>query len=350
MGMIPITRGLWLACAVILGALCLAETAKGGLVIDGTFGSSITSLPDAAAVEAGIDQAISQLEAAIANPITVNIVFEDMSTGLGMSDTYYNSLPYSQYLTDLKNNQTLSNEDKIALTNLPSQTDNPANGNADVNLTLPLLRAIGETSLGDNAVSGGTDSVISLNLADMNVSRTGTQNADDYDLQAVALHEMDEAMGIGGSGSELSSTDYATGPVRPMDLFRYGAAGVRSYSMSPDVTSYFSIDGGATDLVHFNQSPDGDFGDWGDGSNPAQDIGNTPPQVQDAFGDPGVDVNLGTNELIALDVVGYNLTEAVPEPGEDWLAAGGLLAVALTRRRMSMGGGQAEGFTQRRNG
>lgn len=320
------------ALAFLLAIAC-HPSARADLVIDPTFGSSITSLSDAATVEAGIDQAISRLEADIATPITVGIDFEDdTKISLGNNLTYYSDLSYSQYLSDLKNNQVLSAEDKIALATLPVQTDNPVDGNPDVQLTLPLLRAIGEASLGDNSFNDGIDSTISLNLPEMNVSRTGTQNPDDYDLQAVATHEMDEVLGIGGQGSMLGSG--TTGPVGPLDLYRYSAPGVRSYSQSADVSAYFSIDGGNTNLVYFNQyGNNSDFGDWGNGTVPAEQDGNTPPQVQDAFGTPGVDVNLGFNELTALDVVGYNLTEPVPEPRNVCLLAVGLLAIALHRNR-----------------
>ena len=319
------------AClAVMLLGLSHGPAARAQLVIEPTFDSSITSLPDASTIEASIDDAISRLDAAIENPITVSIDFQDMSSGLGESDTYVNNLPYSQYLSDLKNNQILSGNDTTALNSLPAQSHNPVNGNRNVTLTLPLLRAIGESSLGDNG--GGFDSTISLNLSDMNVSRTGTQNPDDYDLEAVATHEMDEVLGVGGSGSELASG--TTGAVGPLDLFRYSAPGVRSYSQSENIAPYFSINGGTTNLVYFNQYSGADYADWGNGVTPAEEAGNTPPQVQDAFGTPGVDVNLGVNELTALDVVGYNL-EPVPEPGTPaLLAVAGLAGVITVRRRI----------------
>ena len=80
----------------------------------------------------------------------------------------------------------------------------------------------------------------------------------------------------------------------------------------------------------FNQSGGGsDYGDWAT---------TATPQVQDAFGSPGVDLNLGPNELESFDVVGYNLvTEgsavaSVPEPSSLaallGLAAAGLFVAA----------------------
>jgi len=63
--------------------------------------------------------------------------------------------------------------------------------------------------------------------------------------------------------------------------------------------------------------------------------------VQDAFGTPGAQLNLGSNELIALDVIGWNLTSAgqsleilpVPEPSTVSLVLSGLAGAYFIRRR-----------------
>ena len=162
-------------------------------------------------------------------------------------------------------------------------------------------------------------------------------------MQAVVAHEMDEVIGIGGAGSLLyyavqDNHGVTTGiPVGVLDLFRYSSSGHRSFTSSSSATSYFSINGGVTDLVGFNQRGGGsaDYADWATGAT---------PQVQDAYGTPGKDINVGTNELTALDVVGYTLAPAglrteeglpsVPEPRMVYLLLIGLVTLGIYFRRI----------------
>ena len=67
---------------------------------------------------------------------------------------------------------------------------------------------------------------------------------------------------------------------------------------------YFSINGGGTDIVDFNQNPSRDFGDWLSGSCPQAN-----PYVQNAFicADQAADVTATSPEGINLDVIGYDL-------------------------------------------
>jgi hypothetical protein len=120
--------------------------ANANILIKPTFENSITWNPMAQKIETGIDQAISNIESFIANPITVSIDFENRNNGLGQSSTLVQDLSYSRYRSDLADNQELSSNDKLALASLPKASNNPVNGNADVVLTLPNLRAIGETA------------------------------------------------------------------------------------------------------------------------------------------------------------------------------------------------------------
>jgi autotransporter-associated beta strand protein len=301
---------------VSFGLLAFASQARANLTIVPLFDTTITSDPNVATIEATINTAISNIESYIANPVTVNITFAEMSSGLGQSQTFNASASYSTYLSALQTNQVRSADDTAALATLSAGPGNPVNGNANITATLPLFRALGFS--GADPPAGQPDSTISFNASIVNDSRPGT-NASNFDLESTVAHEMDEVLGIGGAGSQLNAvlagSNTLTGPVGPLDLFRYSAASTRSYTTSPSVSSYFSFNGGTTDFVNFNQDDNkSDYADWGDGVVPADGKPNNPAQVQDAFGEPGdtaaQEPNVGPNELAALDVVGSNLTAA----------------------------------------
>ena len=111
---------------------------------------------------------------------------------------------------------------------------------------------------------------------------------------------MDEVIGF-GSHASLSN-------FRPQDLFSWSSAGHRNISSTG--TRYFSINGGSTDIVNFNQDPSRDFGDWLSTACP-----QAHPYVQNAFGCAGQfsDVTATSPEGVNLDVIGYDLAGA-PRP------------------------------------
>ena len=99
---------------------------------------------------------------------------------------------------------------------------------------------------------------------------------------------------------------------------------MRSYTTRSGATSYFSIDGGVTNLVNFNQvGPPGssDYGDWASSGT---------ARVQDAFGTPGSTPTLGV-ELTALDAIGFDVN-SVPEPASFWLVGLGTVCFLIRRR------------------
>ena len=90
-------------------------------------------------------------------------------------------------------------------------------------------------------------------------------------------------------------------------LFSWSSAGHRNITSSG--TRYFSINGGVTNIVDFNQDPDGDFGDWLSAACP-----QAHPYVQNAFSCPGQssDIAATSPEGINLDVIGYDLVGGAP--------------------------------------
>jgi hypothetical protein len=79
-----------LASLLLVGAasLALSSPAK-ALTINPTFGSTITSDPNAAAIEGVINTAIGVYQSKFTDPINVAITFNSMSTGLGSSSTLF---------------------------------------------------------------------------------------------------------------------------------------------------------------------------------------------------------------------------------------------------------------------
>lgn len=310
---------VFLPAIASLFLLANSLTAYGNLVINPIWDSTITSDPNAATIMSTINAAIAVYQARFADPITVNIKFQEMGSGLGGSSTFFGNISYSTYRSALVTDATTSS-DATALAGLPVAANNPVNGNASISVTTANLRA-----LGINAVppSGSPDSTISLNTSIMNLDRISI-NASKYDLMAVASHEIDEALGFGSAlNGSANGGPTPTGPVWGMDLYRYdAAAGVRSFNTGSGTLAYFSIDG-TTHLSQFNQTAGGDFSDW-------YSIGAHTPQVQDAFGTPGATPNLGV-ELTGLDVLGYNLLP-VPEPSTLSLVALAIGAISLRRK------------------
>src|SRR5206468_3424253 len=98
-----------------------------------TFDSSITGDPNAVAIEAGINRAISQIESDFSDPISVNITFME-GGGLGGSSTPIYQQSYATYRALLAADATTAN-DATALATLPVQATSPVDGNANIWVT-----------------------------------------------------------------------------------------------------------------------------------------------------------------------------------------------------------------------
>jgi hypothetical protein len=303
------------------------------LIIDPTFDSSITSLPDAAAVEGVINSAIGIYEAKFTNPITVDIEFQDMSSGLGQSEKILYITNYKTLYNALNVNATSANQ-ILAVSTLPNGTTNPVTNTTSVAVTTANMRALGFTNAQFPQVTFGSylgDGVIGLNTS---LTTTGNgSGSGPYSLESVAEHEIDEVLGFGSSLNQAFQAD-----PQPEDLWRYTSTpGVRSYTTNSAATAFFSIDG-INDLAQFdNQNDGGDWADWQ--SNPLPNSVN--PEVQDAFGSPGSNPTLGV-ELTALNVIGYNLavqgpTNTTPEPGSlALLMSAGFVGVGVAAKRKAV--------------
>ena len=290
-------------------ATLLTASRLGALTINAIFDNTITSDPQAAAIEATINSAIAVYEADFSDPITVSFNFIKTNNGLASSSTYITTVSYSDYLTALKSH-AISADDAIALAHLPSGPNNPVNGNMQITLNLPLARALGFSAY---PPSGQPDSTISLNITNMNITASNP-DASKYSLFSAVSHEMDEGLAFGGGLNGLingaaSPTDDS---VEPEDLFRYAQNGARSWTTDINAVSYFSLDG-TTDLARFNQDDGGEKADFEDWYSP----GGQTPQVQDAFGTPGAFPVLGV-ELRMFDAIGFTYSSSY-KPSPVWV-------------------------------
>jgi uncharacterized protein YjlB len=293
-----------------------------GLQINATFDVSITSDPNAAAIEAAINSAIANIESQFSDPITVAITFQKGS-GLGSSSSYYATGAYTTFLAALKADAK-TGDDVTAVGLLPSVATNPVNGSTSMNVKLANLRAVG---IQVNPPVGQSDGVISLNTTVTTPGSPGSTGT--VNLLPVVEHEIDEVLGLGSSLPAVPS-----GTIFPEDLYRYSGVNTRTFTSTDSRTSgvfaFFSIDG-HTALAEFdNQNDGGDFGDWQ--SNPLRS--GVAAKVQDAFATPGANPALGV-ELTALDVVGYDrvvfvcgtgpIGSATQELAANHSASGGIL-------------------------
>jgi hypothetical protein len=277
-----------------------------GLIINATFDSSITTNPNATAIEAMINQAIAKYEALYSDQMTVFILFRYSTTDpagnplgsgtLAESDYVIYTVPWNTFISDLKADAKTSN-DATANKSLPAAAlstnivPSSANGRSIGLNTPPAMFSNGSVGSG-----GPYDGIVTLNSGQP-FQFTRPVSGSNYDALRSTEHEMDEVLGLGsylGSGSSN---------LRPQDLFSWSSPGARNISSSG--TRYFSIDSGNTNIVGFNQNPNGDFGDWISSSCPQAN-----PYVQNAFSCPGQssDVTVTSPEGINLDVIGYDLT------------------------------------------
>ena len=138
---------------------------------------------------------------------------------------------------------------------------------------------------------------------------------------------------------EVNCTIPPPATLRPQDLFSWSSPGVRNLTL--DGSRYFSIDSGSTDIVGFNQTPPGDFGDWLSEACPQRH-----PFVQNAFvcRDQFSDISATSPEGINLDVIGYDLVSGTTP----YLANLSTRAFVQTGDNLMIGGFIVEGTQPKR--
>lgn len=311
------------------------HTESGGLVINATFDSSITSNPNSAAIEAMINQAIGLYQSQFSDPITVSILFRYSTTApngtplsgglLARSNYVIYNIPWTTFTAALIADSKTAN-DLAANASLPvaplstNVISSSANGRALGLNTPPAVFADGHVGAG-----GPFDGIVTINSNQAFLfSRNGGIDPGHFDAQRSTEHEIDEVLGFGSFLDISGGTN-----VRPQDLFSWSSSGVRNVTTGG--ARYFSINNGVTDIIGFNQTPGNDFGDWLSGPCP-----QTTPFVQNAISCRGQfsDVSAASPEGINLDVIGYDLSSScgysIMPTSQSFQAAGGAGTINVT--------------------
>ena len=237
---------------------------------------------------------------------------------ISKSEWVYYTVPWNSYIHALRADAK-TNNDILANASLPvncgggtptptptvTPTPTPPCGALSTNIypTSAGGRAVGLNTRpamfpnGTVGPGGQFDGIVTLNsAAAFQFSRP--PNGNNFDAQYFTEHEIDEVIGLG-------SFKYPGIPLRPQDLFSWFSRGVRNTTSIS--VRYFSINGGSTNIVNFNQNPNFDFGDW-----LSRPCPQAHPFVQNAFGCPGQfsDVTATSPEGVNLDVIGYDLASS----------------------------------------
>jgi hypothetical protein len=297
-----------------------ATTASNGLIINPTFDSSIVNSPNSAVIQATINQAIAIYEALFSDPITIQIYFRYTTTNPNGDPLPSNNLARSNYVTYTSPWNTVINamkadakgaNDTTATASLPASalssnlTVSSANGRALGLNTPPAMFSNGTVSVG-----APYDGIVTVNSSQP-FQFTRPPGAAQYDAMRSIEHEMDEIMGFGALTAVLVN-DCVQDNLRPQDLFSWSSPGTRNLCRTGN--RYFSINGGNSSLVDFNQVTGGDYGDWASGQCP-----QATPYVQNAFScaNQYSDVTATSPEGIGLDVIGYNLANVTASTQAD---------------------------------
>ncbi len=262
--------------------------------------------------------AVAFLQSEFSNPITINIDLT-MGTVNGAASTYPLVAPaYSEIRTALIDNPGIGSR----LTALLPASD-PVPGNHQYVMTPVESHALGLVAT-DPAPVDGTITVSNLqNFWDFNQADGIAAGQDD--LTGVIEHEITEIMGR-AAGLGLAKAGVASA-YYPLDLFRYASAGqLQTGTGGP---SYFSLDGGKSNLGDFNNfetgTSIGDLGDWGSTDG---------PNALNAVGTSGVVLPFTAVDVVEMETLGYS---PVDTPISANVIAGLKLGLDATFARLESG-------------
>jgi hypothetical protein len=311
---------------VALVALTVSGSAFAGMMINPTYDtftmmnnglspSQITS------VETAFAAAAAQFTNNFNDPININIaVTAAAGTGIfGQSNWGIVNSSYTTIYTALNNDAKTADDNTSLGSGGSVPTSDPVTGRHSWWTTTAEAKALG--LIPDNATTIDGTFIFG---AGWNYSfDPNNVGPAQFDFEGVATHEISEIMGrIPGLGSFAFNGIPA---YVPYDLYRYTGEGAANRGLTNGSGIYFSIDNGTTNLMNYN-FPNGngtDPQDWASGTNDSFNASSS----------PGVRNALTPVDLRVMDVIGYDRTNATPEPSTGMLLIAAFLAGCFIQRR-----------------
>jgi hypothetical protein len=231
-----------------------------------------------------------------------------------------------------------SAEDKIALANIPSSdvinfyrrdqsemlildTDkdmHPEN-NENIFLTRPNAKAVGLIAPNDPGIDGyliynlGLDPEFVLQIGVWKETYGSQISAFQFNVMGGIKHEFYHALGFIGQwvGDQTEGTE----PIMALDLFRYSqnelveGEKIQAPDISFDGESYFSIDGGLTQLAEMSLDGGGAHWVYKEEFINGSAVETSPFGIMAWRANQGILQKLSNIDLIAMDVIGYDIFE-----------------------------------------
>jgi hypothetical protein len=353
--------GYWLAVrALILTSLCFATSANAALVFNFTFIAGTS-----AAVQSGFNAAAARWSSVFNDNVTLNMTVGSGALGgnvLAQAGSSVSLYSYSAVRTALTNDRT-SLSDFTAVANLQAgsnvamlinhTSDNPngansatpyldttGQNNSNLILTTANAKALGLSGGPTGNVSGCTGSCDAFiefsNTINFDFDSSDGIAFNAYDFVGIATHELGHALGFTSGVDELDAAPGGSAnsyrDLTTLDLFRYSAQSVAQNAIdftADQRAKYFSIDGGASIVAAFSTGValgDGNQAShWKDGLN----LG-----IMDPTASNGESLAISGNDVLALDVIGWNRVAQtpVPEPSGWAMMMAGFAAIGASLR------------------